>query len=147
MYELSQGRVSGRHNAAISALPLADCDPHVLITEELTDRDKGYILQEVETGRRPEGKDIADQSSTYKSKWAQWKSLAIWNGVLECKWESANGRSKVDQIVHPRNKVEDVLTELHGGPSGGHLGVNKTLNKILQRYYWLPSRNDIETWC
>jgi hypothetical protein len=29
-------------------------------------------------------------------------------------------------------KVKDVLTELHGGSSGGHLGVNKTLNKFRQ---------------
>jgi hypothetical protein len=34
-----------------------------------------------------------------------------------------------------------------GGPSGGHLGVNKTLDKVRQRYYWLHSRNDVERWC
>jgi hypothetical protein len=105
------------------------------------------ILQEVETGRRPEWKDIADRSPTYKSYCAQWKSLAVRDGVLERNWESANGRSKVAQMVLPRSKVEDVLTELHGGPSGGHLGVSKTLNKIRQRYYGLQARNGIETWC
>jgi hypothetical protein len=31
--------------------------------------------------------------------------------------------------------------------SGGHLGVNKTLNKVRQRYYWLPARNDAEKCC
>jgi hypothetical protein len=30
-----------------------------------------------------------------------------------------------------------MLTELHGGLSGGHLGVNKTLSKVRQRDYWL----------
>jgi hypothetical protein len=43
--------------------------------------------------------------------------------------------------------VENLLTELHGGPSGGHLCVNKTLNKIRHRYYCLQVRNHIETWC
>jgi hypothetical protein len=33
--------------------------------------------------------------------------------------------------------VKVVLTELHGGPSGGHLGINKALNKVQQGYYWL----------
>jgi hypothetical protein len=35
----------------------------------------GSLLQEVEAGRRPEWKDIADRSPTYKGYWAHWKSL------------------------------------------------------------------------
>jgi hypothetical protein len=48
------------------------------------------------------------------------------------------------QIIRTRSRVNDVLTELHGGLSGGHLGVNKTLDKVQQRYYWLQGRNDVE---
>jgi hypothetical protein len=103
-------------------------------------------LEEVETGQRPEGKDIAGHSPTYKSYWAQWKFLAETNGILERHWESADGRSKITQTVLPRSRVNDVLTEQHGGPSG-HLGVNMTLNKVRQRYYWLQTRNDVEKWC
>jgi hypothetical protein len=62
---------------AISALLASDWDPLVLIKEQITDRDIGSILQEVESGRRPEGKDIADRIPTYKSYWAQLKSLAV----------------------------------------------------------------------
>jgi hypothetical protein len=40
-----------------------------------------------------------------------------------------------------------MLTELHGGLSQGHLGVNKTLGKAWQRYYWLQTRNNVEKWC
>jgi hypothetical protein len=57
--------------------------------------------------------------------------------VLERNWESANGQSQVAQIVIPQSRVKDILTELHGGLSGGHLGDNKILNKIHQRYYCL----------
>jgi hypothetical protein len=32
-------------------------------------------------------------------------------------------------------------------PSGGHLDVNNTLDKVRQRYYWLKVRNDVENWC
>jgi hypothetical protein len=56
---------------------------------------KHVILQEVETGQRPEWKDIADRSPTYKSYWAQWKSLAVRNSKLERNLESANGRSTI----------------------------------------------------
>jgi hypothetical protein len=33
----------------------------------------------------------------------------------------------------PQIKVKVVLAKLNGGPSGGHLGVNKSLDKITQR--------------
>jgi hypothetical protein len=48
----------------------------------------GPLLQEVEAGQRPEWKDIADRSPTYKGYWAQWKSLVVRDGVLERLWES-----------------------------------------------------------
>jgi hypothetical protein len=57
--------------------------------------------------------------------------------------ESANVRSTIAQIVVPRRKVKDVLTELHYGSSGGNLVINKTLNKISQTFYWLQERADI----
>jgi hypothetical protein len=42
--------------------------------------------------------------------------------------------------------VKEVLAKLHGGPSGGQLGVNKTLDKVRQKYYWLQARHDVEEW-
>jgi hypothetical protein len=42
--------------------------------------------------------------------------------------------------------VKEILAELHGGTSGGHLGVNNTFDKIRQQYYWLHSRSDVERW-
>jgi hypothetical protein len=83
----------------------------------------------------PEWKGIAERSPKYKSYGVQWKSLAVRNGILERHWESADGPSDIAYTIFPRSRVTDVLTELHGGPSGGHLGVNKTLSKVRQRYY------------
>jgi hypothetical protein len=59
------------------------------------------------------------------------------NGILEHNWESTNGQVKVAKIVLPQNKVNNALTKLHGGPSGGHLDIDKTLSKVQQQYYWL----------
>jgi hypothetical protein len=60
---------------------------------------------------------------------------------------TANGRSTIAQILIPRSKVKNMVTELHDGPSGGHLGINKTLNKFRPRFYWLQARADTEKWC
>jgi hypothetical protein len=132
---------------SIAAVAAAGCDPVALWTDQLNDPDIGPILQEVETGQRPQWKDIADRSSTYKNYWAQWKSFAVRNGILERNWESANGRSQIAREVIPRSRVKDVLTELYSGPSGGHLGINQTLNKVRHRFYCLQTRSDIEKWC
>ena len=37
--------------------------------------------------------------------------------------------------------------ELHNGPAGGHLGVNKTLEKIRARFYFLNLPQVVEKWC
>jgi hypothetical protein len=112
-------KVEARENIAkvrgIATMAAARWDPVTLSTEQLKDPDIGPILQEIETGQRPEWKDIADRSPTYKSFWAHWKSLAVRNGILEHNWESANGRVTIAQIVIQRSKVKDVLTELHDG--------------------------------
>jgi hypothetical protein len=68
---------------AIAAVAAAWWDPVALRTEQLNDPDIGHILQEVETGKWPQWKDITDHSSTYKSFWAQWKLLTVRNGILE----------------------------------------------------------------
>jgi hypothetical protein len=121
--------------------------PATLRTEQSNDPDIGRILREMKTGQRPEWKNIADRSPTYKSYWDQWKSLAVRNGILQRNWESADGRCTVAQIVMPLSKVKDVLTELHDRSSGVIGGIKKTLNKFRQKFYWLQARADIEKWC
>jgi hypothetical protein len=59
--------------------------------KQLSDRDVGLLLQETEAGQHLEQKDTADSSPTYKSYWAQRKSLAVRDGIEKHHWESANG--------------------------------------------------------
>jgi hypothetical protein len=68
-------------------------------------------------------------------------------GMVERQWESADGWLKVAQIILFWRRVNDMLTKVHGRWSRCHLGVNKMLNKVCQRYYWLQTRNDVEKWC
>jgi hypothetical protein len=120
------------------------CDPAALRRDQLNDQDMGPILEEVEAEQHPEWKDIADHNPTYKGYWAKWKSLAVRDGILKRHWESTNGQSKAAHVLLPRCKVKEVLAKLHGGPSGGCLDFNKTLDKVRQRYYWLQLRHDVE---
>jgi hypothetical protein len=126
------------------AVAAAGWNPVTLRTEQLNNQGIGPILEEVKARQCPEWKDIANRSPMYKSYWAQWKSLTVRNGILECHRESIDGQSKIAKRILSWRRVNDMLIELHGGPSVGHLGVNKTLDKFRQRYSWLQAIKDIE---
>ena len=81
----------------------------------MADNALGPLIREMEAGPRPEWKGISDRGPIYKSYWAQWKSFALRDGVLERHWESADGKRNTAHIVIPHSKVKEVLAEMHGG--------------------------------
>jgi len=93
----------------------------------------GPLMQGIGTWRRPEWRDINNRYPIYNF-WAKCKSLALMNVVLVRHCESADGKKTAQEVV-PQRKVDDILTDLHGGTSGGRLGAYKTMDKIRQRYY------------
>jgi hypothetical protein len=63
-------------------------------------------MRELEAGQCPKWRDVSEWGPIYKSLWAQWKSLAVRDSVLERHWESADGKKEMAQRVVPRNKVK-----------------------------------------
>jgi predicted aspartyl protease len=117
-------------------------------SEQLKDSDIVQILEAKENGdQRPSWQEVSDKSPAFKALWAQWDSLRVENGLLKRAWESVDGKAVTMQLVLPKCRVKEVLQEIHGGTSGAHFGVNKTLGKIRERFYWVNARDDIETWC
>ena len=47
----------------------------------------------------------------------------------------------------PATRSKEVLREMHNGGSGAHFGMNKTLSKVRERFYWVRCREDVENWC
>ncbi|KAJ8974766.1 hypothetical protein NQ317_008205 [Molorchus minor] len=84
-------------------------------------------------GRRPTWAEIARYSPVLKSYWAQWNSLDLNDGCLKRVLENGEGKEDRRQIVVPKTRVPEVLREIHGGASGGHLGVTRTLAKLRER--------------
>ncbi|KAJ8919368.1 hypothetical protein NQ315_016461 [Exocentrus adspersus] len=88
--------------------------------------------------------EISNRSPTFKGYWTPWDSFAIENILLNRVWESPDGKERNYQTVLPRKKVPEVLQAVHSGVGGGHFGINKTLDKVRERFYWLGSRSDVE---
>nr|KAG5713032.1 hypothetical protein BaRGS_021826 [Batillaria attramentaria] len=51
-------------------------------------------------------------------------------------------------LVAKRNQVPEILQEFHDNyVSGGHLGMNKTYKKVLERYFWHGMKQEVEDYC
>ena len=51
------------------------------------------------------------------------------------------------QTVIPDALRTEVLADLHEGTAGGHLGADKTLARLRERFYWPGHFNDVREWC
>ena len=76
-----------------------------------------------------------------------WECLLIVDGMLKRRYEDAQGRTTWIQLVVPQSLREGIMQELHAGAIEGHLGEEKTLNKIRECFYWPEMSQDVKTWC
>ena len=47
-------------------------------------------------------------------------------------------------VVSQWDRVRDIRRQYHLDPMGGHSGVNATLTKITEKYWWLRMTDDIK---
>lgn len=74
------------------------------------------------------------------------------DGVLMRKWRPLTASAKDDwrvlnQIVVPSPYRTDVLHLAHDNLFSGHLGINKTSNRILRHFFWPGLRSDVAMYC
>ena len=62
-------------------------------------------------------------------------------------YDDTRRRSTWLQLVVPHTLREEVLEELHAGALEGHLGEEKTLYKVKERFYWSGMQQDVRDWC
>ena len=92
-------------------------------------------------------KDVSIENKPIKTYWSQWVCLSLRNGVLCCPWESEAGDEVRWQFVIPSSLRNDILHELHTMETMGHLGVNKMLKRVKERFYWPGCTKDVKDWC
>jgi len=76
-------------------------------------------------------------------------NFVVRNDILYHIWSpkrNAGISDSILQLVIPVNLVNTVLASTHDSVLAAHLGYNKTLTKIRQRYYWANMNKDIDNW-
>lgn len=130
-----------------TALVADNWQPADIHKDQESDPSLGLLMTWKKDGHRPSREEVARHSPAVKSYWAQWDSIVLDNGVLKRILEDPEGGEQRRQIIVPRNRIPEVLRELHNGTSGGHLGVAKTLGKLRERFYWVNCKDDVKNWC
>jgi len=75
-------------------------------------------------------------SLTLLRLWSQWKRLRLINGVLYRVYHPENCNTPYLQFIVPRSLQCKMLDAVHADVSGGHLGIERTLDKLRKRCYW-----------
>ncbi|MES9883153.1 MAG: RNase H-like domain-containing protein [Sedimenticola sp.] len=114
--------------------------------EQTTDEHIGPIISAFECKKQPTWNQIAGSSSKTKTLWRQWERLELHGGLLYRKWTIDNTNSHL-QLVVPECKQADVLHYFHDIPTAGHLGTDKTLERIRQNFYWPAMSATVKNYC
>ena len=115
--------------------------------KQLEDDIVGPILKALEIQNKPDLQTLkGGPRETYQL--AQlWDQLVLKEGILYRQFEEDNGRNSHLQLVVPRCLREEVLEESHAGSMGGHLGEDKTLARVREKFFWPGYSSAVKEWC
>lgn len=132
--------------AATVMLPL-DCPPQDLRQAQLEDATMGSVLKAKEAGRKPTTDQVKSLGPASRRLFQLWDQLTVRNGLLWRQYEGAEDHEATLQLVVPKARQAEVLKDLHDGVLAGHLGVEKMLARLKERFYWPGHFNDVQDWC
>ena len=106
---------------------------------------KPVILAKL-AGSLPNRQEQQKASPATRRLYQLWNQLHLIGGTLYCRVPCGKSGS-VDKLIIPKLLQSEILEDLHAGVLGGHLGEEKTLNKLKERFYWPGQYNDVRDWC
>ena len=105
----------------------------------------GPLLRGKEADKKPSTSEFSNSRKVLSRLLQIWDQLFVSKGVL-CRQSRGSHGSLVAQTVVPQILHEEVLIDLHEGALGGHFGVDKTLARLKERFYWPGHYNDVCDW-
>ena len=97
---------------------------------------------------RPSREMVEGASKETVSYWTQWDSLRMQEGLLYREFPNLKAPHIIlKQILLPVKDRRKVWTALHKDKfGGGHYGIQKSYEKVKERYYWFGMSVDLDVW-
>ena len=109
------------------------------------DDDIAPVLNAVKEGNVPPGDTTKSWSRDSRLLLQQWEMLTIKHDAL---WRQFSDGKKVRlQLVLLSRLHKKVIRDLHEGAVSGHLGEEKVLSQLKERFYWPGCGEAVRTWC
>ena len=102
------------------------------------------VLASKISGEKPKPDHIKQYSLHTNRLFALWDQPILKDNVLYRHFVTTDGSNDHLQLVVPKSLQENVLKQTH---DHGHLGQEKTLSRVKQKFYWPGHFNDIKNWC
>ena len=131
----------------VSPFTLFSYSPEDIQAFQLKDDTIAKVMQAKEQDVRPPDDSTKCYSTHTRKLFQLWDQLEIRQGILFRIFHSPDDGSTTRQLVVPLSLQSEILELIHAGPGGGHLGQEKTLQKLKDRFYWPGHYNDVMTWC
>ena len=135
--------------SSVAVVQLSGLSAEEILNNQRKDQDLKTIIEAKMTQTRPPNPKPKTGQCLEKRRLLQlWDHLLLRNGLLYRKCIDRKHPSRVQyQLVVPPKLRSQVLKEIHEGAMGGHLGEEKTLQKLKDRFYWPGHWKSVQEWC
>ena len=91
--------------------------------------------------------DLAKQNKTIKLKSGNETSYFVEKGFLYRRVQSKGKQKVLKQLLVPQELRTKVLKLAHETLLGGHLGIQKTLDRVMSSFYWPCLQSEVNLFC
>jgi len=120
-----------------------------LAERQLHDAEVGTFVLMCLTWDQPPGKmELQSESELTKQLVSRWSQFKVHDGLVyrRCQ-DTPRGEDDYMQLLLPCADVQDVLSQCHGGVTGGHFAEQKTMDQVRCRFYWNRWKEDVNRFC
>ena len=96
---------------------------------------------------KPKAEQIEGEGRELRYYWARFDELTIEDGLRGILNPIEDGPNRQFCAIVPQQAKQKILELAHGSSAGGHFGVQKTVDKLKQRFHWNHLTRDVQDWC
>ena len=115
-------------------------------TAQRNDSALSPIITSLEQGQCPDKPRRFTFNEETQALACRWNQLRLLDGLLYRRAPSSDNQI-IMQLILPAKLRAEVLHQLHDLRVVGHLGVQRTLARVQQRFYWPGCSLDVARWC